>query len=157
MINLLHTLRSRPQLVPRWVIFSIDLAICTVSLGLAYAIRFEFHPPFHELAAARLFLPGYLLIRAFGMLAFRTFAGIIRFSGTRDARRVLLALAMGTGIFIALNLAARSMGATYPVPLSVVAIELLGSSVLLIGFRIAVRSIYERFQTERPTLSLIHI
>jgi FlaA1/EpsC-like NDP-sugar epimerase len=155
MINLLHTLRSRPQLVPRWVIFAIDLAICTVSLGLAYAIRFEFSPPLHELQAARVFLPGYLLIRAFGMLAFRTFAGIIRFSGTRDARRVLLSLAMGTGIFLALNLAARSMGATYPVPLSVVAIELLGSAVLLIGFRIAVRSVYERFQTERPTPVII--
>ena len=48
MINLLHTLRSRPQLVPRWVIFAIDLAICTVSLGLAYAIRFEFNPPLHD-------------------------------------------------------------------------------------------------------------
>ena len=155
MINLLHTLRSRPQLVPRWVIFTIDLAICTVSLGLSYAIRFEFNPPLHELQAARLFLPGYLLIRAFGMLTFRTFAGIIRFSGTRDARRVLLSLAMGTGIFLALNLAARSMDSTYPIPLSVVAIELLGSSVLLIGFRIAVRSIYERFQTERPTPVII--
>ena len=62
---------------------------------------------------------------------------------------------MGTGIFLALNLAARSMGATYPVPLSVVAIELLGSAVLLIGFRIAVRSVYERFQTERPTPVII--
>ena len=88
------------------------------------------------------------------MLVFRTFAGIIRFSGSRDAQRVLLALAMGTSLFLALDLAARSMDMAYPVPLSVAAIELLASSVLLIGFRISVRSIYERFQSARPTAVL---
>ena len=85
MMNLLHTLRSRPQLVPRWAIFCLDLCLATVGLGLAYAIRFEFAPPAHELVAARTFLPAFLLIRALSMLVFRTYAGIIRFSGTRDA------------------------------------------------------------------------
>jgi len=151
MINLLHTLRSRPQLVPRWAIFCIDMAFGTVALGLAYAIRFEFNPPAHELSAARNFLPAYLIIRSLCTLLFRTFAGIIRFSGTRDARRVLLALASGSTIFIALDFAAAALGMAYPIPLSVVAIELLAASVLLIGFRITVRSVYERFQTSRPT------
>ena len=109
MMNLLHTLRSRPQLVPRWAIFCLDLCLATVGLGLAYAIRFEFAPPAHELVAARTFLPAYLLIRALSMLVFRTYAGIIRFSGTRDAGRVLLALSAGTGLFFAQDLAAHSM------------------------------------------------
>ena len=151
MFQLLHTIQSRPQLVPRWVIFSIDLSLGVVALGLAFAARFEFAPPAHELEAARRFLPLYLAIRAFSMLVFRTFAGIIRFSGSRDARRVLLALTMGTALFLLLDLAASSLGRTYPIPLSVAAIELLASSVFLIGFRISVRSIYERFQTARPT------
>ena len=150
MMNLLHTLRSRPQLVPRWAIFCLDLCLATIGLGLAYAIRFEFAPPAHELVAARTFLPAYVLIRALGMLVFRTYAGIIRFSGTRDAGRVLLALSAGTGLFFVQDLAAHSLGSAYPIPLSVVAIELLGSSILLIGFRITVRSVYERFQTARP-------
>lgn len=151
MFHLLRTIQSRPQLVPRWVIFTIDLSICFVSLGLAYAIRFEFAPPAHELEAARRFLAAFLIIRAFGMVVYRTFAGIIRFSGTRDARRVLLSLSLGTCLFLAQDLTAHILGATYPIPLSVVAIELLVSSALLIGFRIAVRSVYERFQTSRPT------
>ena len=151
MFQLLHTIGSRSQLVPRWVIFCIDLALGTVALGLAYAIRFEFAPPAHELEAARRFLPMFLLIRAFSMVVFRTFAGIIRFSGSRDARRVLLALSMGSVLFLAQIVASASLDLPYPVPLSVLAIELLASSVLLIGFRISVRSIYERFQTARPT------
>ncbi len=155
MFQLLRTIQSKPQLVPRWVIFSIDLSLGVVALGLAFAIRFEFAPPAHELEAARRFLPAYIAVRAFSMLVFRTFAGIIRFSGSRDARRVLLALAMGTSLFLALDLAARSMGMAYPVPLSVAAIELLASSVLLIGFRISVRSVYERFQSARPTAVVI--
>ena len=80
MFQLLRTIQSRPQLVPRWVIFSIDMSLGVVALGLAYAARFEFSPPAHELEAARAFLPAYLIIRAFAMLAFRTFSGIIRFS-----------------------------------------------------------------------------
>lgn len=151
MFQLFRTIQSRPQLVPRWVIFLIDLSMGVVALGLAYAVRFEFAPPAHELEAARQFLPGYLIARSLSMLVFRTYAGIIRFSGSRDARRVLLALAFGSSLFIAMDIAAGSMGMTYPIPLSVAAIELLASSVLLIGFRIAVRSIYERFQTSRPT------
>lgn len=150
-MNLLHTLRSRPQIVPRWAIFSIDLSLGVVALGAAYALRFEFDIPAHELHAARHFLPAYLIIRALAMLVFRTYAGIIRFSGTRDAGRVLLALSSGTGLFLAQDLVAHSMGSPYPIPLSVVAIELLGSSILLVGFRITVRSVYERFQTARPT------
>lgn len=149
-MNLLRTLRSRRQLVPRWAIFSIDMALSVLALGSAYAFRFEFSPPAHELEAARAFLPAYLIIRAFGMLAYRTYAGIIRFSGSHDARRVLLALSLGSGAFMALNVAAASMEAPYPLPLSVVAIELLAGAALLIGFRITVRSIYERFQTARP-------
>lgn len=155
MFQLLRTIQSKPQLVPRWVIFSIDLSLGVVALGLAFAIRFEFSPPAHELEAARRFLPAYVAVRALSMLVFRTFAGIIRFSGSRDARRVLLALALGTALFLALDLAAHSMGMAYPVPLSVAAIELLASSVLLIGFRITVRSIYERFQSTRPTAVVI--
>jgi FlaA1/EpsC-like NDP-sugar epimerase len=155
MFQLLRTIQSRPQLVPRWVIFSIDMSLGVVALGLAYAARFEFSPPAHELEAARAFLPAYLIIRAFAMLAFRTFSGIIRFSGSRDARRVLLSLSMGTCLFLALDVAAGSMGTTYPMPLSVVAIELLASAVFLIGFRVSVRSVYERFQTARPTPVII--
>ena len=151
MFPLFRTIQSRPQLVPRWVIFSIDLALSGVALGLAYALRFEFNIPTHELEAARQFIPGYAAVRALTMLLFRTFAGIIRFSGSRDARRVLLALSAGTGIFITLDLLAAWMGKTYPIPVSVAAIELLISAVLLIGFRVAVRSVYERFQTARPT------
>ncbi len=155
MFQLLRTIQARPQLVPRWVIFTIDLSMGVVALGLAYAVRFEFAPPNHELEAARRFLPSYLVIRAFAMIAFRTFAGIIRFSGSRDARRVLLSLSLGTALFLALDLSALSMGRAYPIPLSVIAIELLASAVLLIGFRITVRSIYERFQTARPTPVII--
>ncbi|MCH1582710.1 MAG: polysaccharide biosynthesis protein [Flavobacteriales bacterium] len=151
MFQLLRTIQSKPQLVPRWVIFTIDLSLGLVALGLAFAIRFEFAPPAHELEAARRFIPAYILIRAFAMLVFRTYAGIIRFSGSRDARRVLLALSMGSVLFLGQNLAAASMDMTYPVPLSVVAIELLASAVFLIGFRVTVRSIYERFQSARPT------
>ena len=151
MMNLLHTLRARPQIVPRWAIFSIDLALGVVALGVAYALRFEFDIPSHELDAARRFLPAYLAFRAFGMLVHRSFAGIIRFSGSRDARRVLLALTTGSALFLTLNLTCRALGMAYPVPLSVMAIELLGSAVLLTGFRITVRSVYQRFQTARPT------
>ena len=155
MMNLLRTFHSRPQLVPRWAIFSIDLALGTVALGMAFAIRFEFAPPLHELVAARAFLPLYWAVRGATMLAFRTYAGIIRFSGSRDARRVLMALSVGTALFIALDFILAAAGRAYPVPLSVVAIELLASSVLLIGFRIVVRSVYERFQTARPTAVVI--
>ena len=155
MFQLLRTIQSKPQLVPRWVIFTIDLSLGLVALGLAFAIRFEFAPPAHELEAARRFIPAYIVIRAFAMLVFRTYAGIIRFSGSRDARRVLLALSMGSVLFLVQNLAAASMDMAYPVPLSVVAIELLAAAVFLIGFRVSVRSIYERFQSARPTAVVI--
>ena len=155
MFQLLRTIQSRPQLVPRWVIFCIDMSLGILALGLAYAARFEFSPPAHELVAARDFLPFYLIIRAFGMLVFRTFSGIIRFSGSRDARRVLLSLSLGTLLFLALDIAAGWMDKTYPLPLSVAAIELLASAVFLIGFRVSVRSVYERFQTTRPTPVII--
>jgi FlaA1/EpsC-like NDP-sugar epimerase len=151
-MNLLRRLfNEKPQILPRWVILAIDSCLSLVGLAFAYQLRFEFDPPADELALARLFLPIFIGVRIAAFLLAKTHAGIIRFSGTADARRVLIALAGGTGVLVGTNLWAASAGRAYPAPFSVLAIELICSLLLLIGFRVVTRSVYQRFQTRRAT------
>lgn len=151
-MNVLRRLfNEKPQILPRWVILAIDACLALIGLAFAYQVRFEFEPPADELALAQLFLPIFIGVRIAAFLLFKTHAGIIRFSGTADARRVLIALSGGTGVLVAANLLAASTGRAYHAPFSVLAIELISSLLLLIGFRVVTRSVYQRFQTRRAT------
>ncbi|MDG2426064.1 MAG: nucleoside-diphosphate sugar epimerase/dehydratase [Flavobacteriales bacterium] len=142
---------EKPQILPRWVILGIDACLALIALAFAYQVRFEFEPPADEMVLARSFLPVFIGVRVIAFLWAKSHAGIIRFSGTADARRVLIALASGTGVLAALNVGAGLAQRPYPAPFSVLAIELIASLLLLIGFRVVTRSVYQRFQTRRAT------
>jgi len=74
---------------PRWLIFLIDLTIVICAVFFAYMLRFNFDIPAEDARP----IPGVLLfialIRAASFLAARSYAGIIRYTSTGDALRVV--------------------------------------------------------------------
>ena len=128
---------------PRWIIFLIDLAICTSAFIVAYLVRFEFNPPKLEIDLALRFFPVFIAIRALSFVAGKTYAGIIRYTSSQDARRILLMLFMGTAVFFALNLGRLyAFDGIFFVPNSILIIEFLLSTFSLIASRIAVKVVY---------------
>jgi len=144
------------RFAPRWIISGMDLVLVTGALVGALLLRFEFRVPHHEWVIWLQFLPGFLVIRAAVFFLFRTSAGILRHTGTADARRVFWAVSLGSALFIAWNLIRFHGGdGVFAIPFSIIGIEWLASTVGLIAVRLAVKWLYLR--SFRPTGEAIHV
>lgn len=128
---------------PRWIIFLADLGFSILALILAYFIRFEFQPPWFEVALALRFVWIFILVRALSFIISRTYAGIIRYTSTEDTKRIFLTLGAGTIAFIILNQIRYSFfDGVYFIPNSIIILEFLLSLFAMVVSRIAVKLLY---------------
>lgn len=141
---------------PRWIVGALDAGLALISVLVAEWVRFEFNVPEHEWSVWLRFLPIFLVIRVGTAVAFRLEAGILRHTGTEDARRIFGAVSVGTAAFAVLN-AVRfyAFDGRFFIPFSVIAVEWLGTLVALIGMRLGVKWLY--LQTFRATGEQVNV
>lgn len=131
------------QNVPRWIILLIDTGIVCVSLFASYMLRFEFTIPPNEIGPLVFAFPIYMIIRILSFIIGKTYSGIIRFTGTQDSLRILRVVFLGSLIMAALNpLKFYFWDAAYFLPYSIIILDFIITSTLLIAFRIAVKMLY---------------
>jgi FlaA1/EpsC-like NDP-sugar epimerase len=109
--------------IPRLIIFLADSFICLLSLFIAYLLRFNFTIPATENSTFNYVFPFMLAVRLSSFLLFKTYAGIIRYTGTRDTMRILLTLSTGSVFTILANLVSYQFTQHYIVPFSILIIE----------------------------------
>lgn len=127
------------DIVPRWIIFLIDILICSFSLVFATLIRFNLSSNAINLKE----LSGHILILALiNSIVFinvRTYAGIIRYTGLQDALRICYAILMSTFVlFIITLVASNSENALSFSPVTLI-INALFSFLFLISYRVIVK------------------
>ena len=90
--------------MPRWIIFLIDVAICAVSLIIAYLLRFNFSiPPEADKHDLPYVITIVLATRILSFFIGKTYAGIIRYTSTEDAKRIFITISVGSAFFILCN------------------------------------------------------
>ncbi len=125
---------------PRWIILSFDIFIILVSVIIAYLLRFNFKIPVSYLQSLKYIIPYILIIRTIGFFIGKTYVGIVRYTGSRDAEHIFVVLFSGSIIFVLSNLLGRYIGSLpYFIPFSIVVIELLVSTFLMVSYRIIVK------------------
>ncbi|MFO7878501.1 MAG: polysaccharide biosynthesis protein [Bacteroidota bacterium] len=135
----IHFLRS---VTPRWVIFSIDLLICLFSIIFAYYLRFNFDVPESNIDALTIIVPLVLFIRAVSFAISKTYIGLVRYTSTKDVQRIFIVLASGSALLILINLVAFQFLDTYIIPTSVVIIDFVLTTLIMIFFRLLVKTIF---------------
>lgn len=134
------------QIAPKWLIFILDLAICTFAIILADLLRFNFelhNITFHDYSLAY----HCLIILGTNALLFyltRTYQGIIRFSGLGEALRTIGALSLSLILLVAVNAFMAGMRMSVPIPTSVLFIYFFIASFLIVGYRLLVKYLYHR-------------
>ena len=131
---------------PRWFIFLLDLSISAISLFTAYLLRFNFHVPEAELVTWYYIFPYVLVVRAVCFYFFSSFAGIIRYTSTRDTQRVFMAVAAGAIFLYIANPVFFKISGRYAIPFSIVLIDTISTTFYLSAYRIAIKAIYNRFR-----------
>lgn len=129
---------------PRWIIFSIDMLICLSSLVMAYLIRFDFvsFPIDEEWPALKWSLPLFLIIRAATFYFGKTYVGIIRYTSTEDSKRIFITVTLGSLIMAVLVPVRYAIDGYYFLPISILIMDYLLTTFLMITFRIAVKLMY---------------
>ncbi|HNX06921.1 MAG TPA: nucleoside-diphosphate sugar epimerase/dehydratase [Bacteroidales bacterium] len=142
--------------LPRWLIYLIDLLICAASVLLAYMLRFNFELPekdAHDLPQVLLFI---VCVRAISFILARTYAGIILYTSTRDAIRIGLVIAAGSTLFVATNLITYFfIDQKHFIPYSIVIIDFITTTFVLITFRIVVKITY--MELSNPSRNKTHV
>ncbi|MHC1707545.1 MAG: polysaccharide biosynthesis protein [Bacteroidales bacterium] len=134
------------QNTPRWLILIIDLVFCSFSVVLAYLLRFNFRIPEKEMVFLPTVVGIILSIRIISFLIFRTYAGIVRYTNTKDALRIVLAIGIGSISFVFINLIGYQwVNQRYIIPFSVIIIDFLTTAFILTIFRLSVKLAYLEF------------
>jgi FlaA1/EpsC-like NDP-sugar epimerase len=141
--------------IPRLIIFLADSFICLLSLFIAYLLRFNFTIPSTENSTFNYVFPFMLAVRLSSFLLFKTYAGIIRYTGTRDAMRILLTLSAGSVFTILANLVSFQFTGTYLVPFSILIIEFLITVFIMIAGRLLIKVAYMELQN--PTRNRVGV
>ncbi|MFH1005269.1 MAG: nucleoside-diphosphate sugar epimerase/dehydratase [Bacteroidota bacterium] len=136
---------------PRWIIFLVDIIICFFSLILAYLLRFNFAViPQVEIDTFPIVFPFVIGIRAISFVSAKTYKGIIRYTSSQDAQRIFIVTTVGSILFALANLFSYYfITGMFVVPYSIIVIEYMTSTFLMISLRLVYKSIY--FEWKNPS------
>ncbi|UPT66123.1 MAG: polysaccharide biosynthesis protein [Sphingobacteriales bacterium JAD_PAG50586_3] len=127
---------------PRWLVYSVDVLIVLLSVQIAYQLRFNFSIPASEvywLPKVTLFV---VVLRAISFIIAKTYAGIVFYTSTQDARRIVRTVSVVSALFIITNLITYQTHKIYFIPFSIIIIEYLGTVFGLIVLRTLVKIVF---------------
>jgi len=128
---------------PRWIILGSDLLISAISVSAAFLLRFDFRLSSVEVDLLLQVLPAILVVRLLSFLIFNSYAGLIRYTGSKDIQRIFTVIFTGSFFLFLLNSAAFYTGIKFNIPRTVIIIDFLVSLMLLVLFRMSIKISYE--------------
>jgi FlaA1/EpsC-like NDP-sugar epimerase len=145
------------SVTPRWVIFTIDIIICLVSIVFAYYLRFNFQVPDENIEALTIIIPLVLFVRAVSFSISKTYIGLVRYTSTRDVQRLFVVLSIGSALLLLINLVAFHIIETYIIPTSVIIIDFVLTALGMIFFRLIIKTLFLEFANPRKDKSNVVI
>ncbi|MEE1884723.1 polysaccharide biosynthesis protein [Pedobacter flavus] len=127
------------NIVPRWIIFLLDISACSFALIFAYSLRFNMDltaVDIEELSRNLLILS---IINAVVFYLIKTYSGIIRYTSAQDSFRILGSIVISNGVFFVLNLISVAFYSTSLIPYTVLIANGLTSFLMLITYRVMVK------------------
>ncbi len=135
------------SILPRWVIFFLDILISAICFLLAYLIRFEFEVKSFSQSPV---FTNLLILLAFNISLFslfRVYAGIIRFTGLQDTFRIFSVVIFANAGFFLLDLFVQEWYNYHLIPASVLIINILLSFVALSAYRVVIKYFFAYITT----------
>lgn len=148
---------QRIRLAPRWIIFLLDLGCCIVAMSLAFLLRWNFntteisHYPLLKILSITVAVNACLLV------AFKTYAGIVRYTSVEDTGRILSVNTIVCCILLLIeNIYPKEHGTSVLFPNSIVLIYFLCINFLLIVYRLFIkRAFHYLFTVRRKSVKAI--
>lgn len=147
-------MQYRVRILPRWLIFLLDLGCVQLSLFFSFVLRVNFN--LEDVAQFNIsaVLGISLVLHALLFYLLKTYSGIIRYTNIEDTFRLLIVNSMAAVSFFFINYLIHFSDAAYFIPLSVVVINFFITNFALITYRLLVRycfRFYRLYQAEKQS------
>ncbi|MBA6153583.1 polysaccharide biosynthesis protein [Gelidibacter maritimus] len=145
--KLLHKISHK--YASKWLILALDLLIVAISLFFAYFIRFNFKIEF-DLPLMITQIPYVLIAAMISFLAVRSHKGVVRFTGYKDIINIIIGVNILATLLIISTFFSRKFGYSevFDIPGSIIYIHLLLNILLLIGFKLFIKSLYNAISND---------
>lgn len=130
---------NKINIVPRWIIFLLDLGVCFVSLTVAYLLKYNFDLSGLDMVE---FSRNVIVLCLINILVFfnvKTYAGIIRYTSAQDTFRILFAVLITNGLFFFVNMGVIAFNQGPYISNSILVVNGLTSFLLLITYRVMIK------------------
>ncbi len=127
---------------PRWLIFIIDISICLFAIFLSYMLRFNFHIPPVDLRDLPTVVIIILSLRILSFSIGKTYAGIIRYTSSKDAQRIFIVISIGSLTLAVIDVCSFAYAAKIIIPTSIIIIDYIVTVFLLVSLRTLVKVLY---------------
>lgn len=135
------------RILPRWLIFILDLICVEFCIFFSFVLRFNFKLEDVAYYDMSLILTSALIINTLLFYAFKSYAGIIRYTNIEDTFRLLVVNSFAAGIYFTVNLIVNKyFSGIRLIPLSIVTINFFITNFVVITYRLLVRYIFKYYQ-----------
>ncbi|MBE9665854.1 polysaccharide biosynthesis protein [Mucilaginibacter boryungensis] len=133
---------NRMNIVPRWIIFFLDIFFCTISLISAHAISNNFELSHLDYNLLNKILFTFLIINCIVFTMLKTYSGIVRYTSGQDSVRILFSVLISNVAFYIISKSSLLADVALSRIEQVIIINVLFSFVLLISYRLMVKYMF---------------
>ena len=129
----------------RWTVFLLDIFLVIIAYAISHYLSFVFlgESTLNETIASAYRLPAVIVVQAAGFCIFRTYFGVLRYSGFVDTFKVLFSVLFTVVVLYLTNLATWLAYGKLFLYNHEIAIYLFVAFVLLFSLRMFVKTLYE--------------
>jgi len=91
------------RILPRWLVFVLDLFLVCFSLFLSRSLKLNFYWP-HVMMGMRSMLLTVLVVNALLFYIFKSYAGIVRYTNLEDTSRLVMVNAVAAFFYMGVNI-----------------------------------------------------
>lgn len=137
----------RIRILPRWIIFVLDLLCVELCLFFSFVLRFNFNLEDVARYDMSMILGFSLALNTILFYLLKSYAGIIRYTNIEDTFRLLIVNSIASVFYFSINfIITQSSKGIYLFPISVVVINFFITNFTLITYRLLVRYIFKYYQ-----------
>ena len=137
------------RVLPSWTILLLDLLIVALSVLVAYLLRFDVSYPFQHSTELLLSIGVIAAVDVVFFRVFRTYANVLRLSSFVDLLNIFLSMVLSLIVTIVINYICLFAAGRPVMPISVLVISYMIAFVLMVTFRMAIKTIYDEFSTSK--------
>lgn len=140
-------MQYRIRILPRWLIFVLDLVCVQLCIFFSFVLRFNFNLKEVALYDLSIILTISLAINAVLFYLLKSYAGIIRYTNIEDTFRLLVVNSIASVFYFSINfIVNKSSDDIFLFPVSVVVINFFITNFVLITYRLLVRYVFKFYQ-----------